>query len=70
VDTRDVLCVDVGAPPGSRHTAQAGDRRATRIVVLETDLEHVARSAGRGGDAEGVDIALLGEDPGKLGLLP
>src|ERR1039458_7711785 len=67
----DVLGVDIRAPPGAGHAAQAGDRRAAVVGVLELDLDQPARaSVGRRNDRPRLDIPLLGEDPRELTLEP
>src|ERR1039458_7866260 len=65
----DVLGVDVRAPARTRRAPQPGDRRAAVLGVLQADLDQLAGAViGLGDDREGLDVALLDEDPGQLAL--
>src|SRR5580692_7560820 len=65
----DVLGVGVGAPPGAGYAAQAGDRRASVLGVLQPDLDQLPGAlVGRGNDRPRLDVALLGEDSRELAL--
>src|SRR5258708_37113807 len=63
----DRLRIDVVAPAGAGHAAQAGDRRAALLGVLEADLDDLAGAAlGCVEDRPGLDVALPGEGPPQL----
>src|SRR5260370_38994216 len=67
----DRLRIDVGAPAGAGHAAQAGDRRAALLGVLEADLDDLAGAAlGWVEHRPVLDVALLAEDPCQLALEP
>src|SRR5437016_3986128 len=68
-DPRDLLGVDIRPLPRTRDAAQAGDRRAPVLGVLEADLDQFTGAVlARGHDRPGLDVALLGEYPRELAL--
>src|SRR5829696_4899563 len=68
-DLRDVLGVDVRPAPRAGDPLEAGDHGRAVLSVLEADVDPVARGAALGGtDLEALDVALLAEDTGHLGL--
>src|SRR3954453_15529522 len=70
-DLRDVRGVDVRPPPRAGDPLEAGDHGRAVLSVLEADVDPVARGAALGGaDVVALDVALLREDAGHLGLQP
>src|SRR5215207_4298258 len=66
---RDVLGVDIGPLARARDAPDPGDHRRAVLRVLEADDEALAGGAGTALDRlEGLDVALLAQDPGDLGL--
>src|SRR5215218_9314743 len=68
-DLRDVLGVDVRPAPRAGYPLETGDDGRAVLSVLEADVDPVARGAALGGaDLEPLDVALLAQDAGHLGL--
>src|SRR5215217_2344090 len=67
-DLRDVLGVDVRPLPRAGDPLEAGDHGRAVVSVLEPDVDPVARAALGGAHLEVLDVALLLEDAGHLGL--
>src|SRR5438067_6122869 len=63
---RDVRGGDVGAPARLRHAAQAADHSAVAVGVLQPDAQRFADA--RALDRPALDVTLLLEDAGHLGL--
>src|SRR5918994_7468201 len=63
----DVLRVDVGPLARARHAPDAGDHRRAVVGVLEAYDDPLAGGAGAALDRlEGLDVALLAQDPREL----
>src|SRR3954470_3508480 len=59
----------VVAHPGPRHAAQPRDRRAAVVGVLQAHGDELPGTTLAGGhDVEGLDVALLAQDPRHLAL--
>src|SRR5436190_564842 len=70
-DLRHLVGGDVDAPAGARDALQLGDDRLAVLGVLQAQHDLVAGTTGLGGlHLEALDVALLGQDPGKLALEP
>src|SRR5829696_8415347 len=64
---RDVPGVDVGPLARARYAPDPGDHRRAVVGVLEVDDDPLAGRAGAALDRlEGLDVALLAQDPGEL----
>src|SRR3712207_3659359 len=69
LDLGDLVGRDVVALAGARDAAQAGDRRAAVLGVLQPHAQHLAGMVGvRRLDLVAGDVALLVEDPRHLAL--
>src|SRR3954468_10190356 len=69
LDLADPAGGRVVALAGARDPAQAADRRAAVLGVLQRDADELGRlPLGRRHDLEGVDVALLAQDAGHLAL--